>query len=61
MESNKKIERIGFDTGGEAPSALKQSVGAQIIASSNLTDEEKNQVLADFNSQIVQPPVTQVA
>lgn len=44
---------------GEAPGALKQSVGAQIIASSNLTDEEKAQVLAQFNAQVVQPPVTQ--
>jgi len=39
---------------GEAPGALKQSVGAQIIGSSGLTEEEKAQVLTDFNAQVSQ-------
>lgn len=43
---------------GEAPGALKQSVGAQIIASSGLTDEEKAQALAQFNAQVMQPEAT---
>ena len=39
---------------GEAPGALKQSVGAQIIASSGLTEEEKAQALTQFNAQVTQ-------
>lgn len=45
---------------GEAPGALKQSVGAQIIASSGLTDQEKAQALAQFNAQVSEP-VTPIA
>jgi len=44
---------------GEAPTALKQSVASQIIASSGLTPEEQQQALANFNAQLV-PTNTQV-
>lgn len=46
---------------GEAPAPLKQSVGAQIIANSDLTEEEKQQALQNFTSQIATPVQTQVA
>lgn len=46
---------------GEAPVPLKQSVGAQIIAGSGLTEEEKQQALTNFNAQLTAPATAPVA
>lgn len=46
---------------GEAPIPLKQSVAAQIIAGSGLTEEEKQQALTNFNAQLTAPATTTVA
>lgn len=43
---------------GEAPVPLKQSVAAQIIAGSGLTEEEKQQALTNFNAQLTAPATT---
>ena len=46
---------------GQAPNALKQSVAAQIIASSGLTPEEQQQALTNFNAQLAPTDTTTVA